>query len=151
VGETYSGVKDRRDKVRQLESTVEFMCRRLEDRTGVSVTDATQVIGAAALVFSATLDPRARADQVPGVLDLIRDAAGRHLTRLATAGRLLPVMLARDQAPHTLHARETSAVLCALRDAQRDAQRVNNKNACELRHIVEAVLARLPRISEQTS
>lgn len=126
------------------------MCRRLEDRMGVSVTDATQVIGAAALVFSATLDPHARADQVPGVLDLI-DAAGRHLTRLATAGRLLPVMLARDQAPHTLHARETSAVLCALRDAQRDAQRVNNKNACELRHIVEAVLARLPRISEQTS
>jgi hypothetical protein len=64
-------------------------------------------------------------------------------------------MLARDQAPHTLHARETSATLCALReaqrdlrDAQRDAQRVNAKNASDLRRVVEAALARLPRIAE---
>lgn len=124
VGEAYSGVARRADKVRQLETEVDFLCRRLVDRTGIVITDVTQVVGAAALVFSAA-GPRGaappRAAQVSAALALVRTelATSPHLLRLAAAGRLLLVLLAKDQAPQTYHARDTSAALRALRDEQR--------------------------------
>lgn len=124
VGEAYSGVAGRADKVRQLETEVDILCRRLADRTGLDVTDATQVVGAAALVFSAAGLPGAttpRAAQLPVALALVRAklAACPHLARLAAAGRLLLVLLAKGQAPQTYHARDTSAALRALRNEQR--------------------------------
>ena len=124
VGEAYSGIMRRADKVRQLETEVDFLCRRLADRTGLAVTDATQVVGAAALIFSAA-GPRGmtppRAAQVPAALALVRAelTTSPHLSRLAAAGRQLLVLLAKDQAPQTYHARDTTAALRALRDEQR--------------------------------
>ena len=63
VGEVYSGEDNqtRIDTVRQLESALAFLCHRFTDRTEIHVTDPTQLIGAAMLVFP-TLSDTSRSD-----------------------------------------------------------------------------------------
>ena len=119
VGEAYSGTDGRRrcDKVCQLETEVEFLLRRFADRSGLHISDATSVIGAAAVVFPAEKGSQ-RSSQVGGVLQLVRENAGPHLKRLARAGRLLLVLLCADQAPQTAAQRDTTLLLRQMRKAQ---------------------------------
>ena len=119
VGEAYSGTDARRrgEKVCQLETEVEFLMRRFSDRSGLRISDATSVIGAAAVVFPVESGSQ-RSSQVGGVLQLVRDNAGPHLQRLARAGRLLLVLLSADQAPQTAAQRDTTVLLRQLRKAQ---------------------------------
>ena len=148
IGEAYSGVVLRVEKVRQLETIVDFVRRRLADRTGVDVPDATRVIGAAALVFSAAGDARPRVEQVSAALNLVRAHAGPNLLRLAAAGRLLLVLLSNDQAPQSLVARETTTAIKSVRDMVQ-ATRVETAAALDaLRQAVESAVARLPAVIE---
>ena len=124
LGEAYSGILKRADKVRQLDTEVDFMRRRTADRFGIAAPDVTQVVGAAALVFSAAGggDPAhtltSRREQVAEALALVRSCIIGNgcpsLRRLAAAGRFLLVLLSKEQAPHTYHARDTSAALARI-------------------------------------
>ena len=142
VGEVYSGTATsrRRDKVEQLETEVLFLMRRLADRSGLLISDATSVIGAAAIVFPVKKGSQ-RSSQVPGVLQLVRKYTGPHLKRLARAGRLLLVLLSTDQAPQSAAQRDTTTLLQHLRKEQmRQAQQVDRQLAM--------ILQRLPPVRE---
>jgi len=110
VGEVYSGhvIETRVEKVRQLETELAFLCGRFCDRTNIAITDVTQLIGAAALVFPVEhkVGSKSRAEQFPAVLKLVRAAAGPVLQRLMRAGRLLLVLLTPQQAPASFATRE---------------------------------------------
>jgi hypothetical protein len=125
LGEAYSGISDRASKVRQLDREVDFMRRRAADRLGVDAPDVTQVVSVAALVFSAAgggNPSRAftpRREQVADALTLVRaclsgEGSCPSLRRLAAAGRLLLVLLSKEQAPQTYHARDVSAALVRI-------------------------------------
>ena len=124
VGEVYSGhdAARREGKVRQLETELEFLCGRFSDRTGIPITDVTQLIGAAALVFPAdhVAGSLPRREQFPAALESVRAAAGPLLQRLSRAGRLLLVLLTPQQAPASFVARETAIELQKLREGQRE-------------------------------
>ena len=108
LAEIYCGHQQsvRSEKVQQLETLCEYMKGRWEDQhEGVEglrrVEDITQVVGAAALVFSAGDESR---------MVVLRQAEGMvtrsvarcpNLQRLAAAGRLLVVVLDKSQAPNT--------------------------------------------------
>ena len=155
VGEAYSGTDGRRrcEKVRQLESEVEFLVRRFADRSGLHIVpDATSVIGAAAVVFPAEKSSR-RSLQVGGVLQLVRENAGPHLMRLARAGRLLLVLLSADQAPQTAAQRDTTFLLRQMRQTQNlQARQQANQRQQVARHLASQgqqlaqILERLPPI-----
>jgi len=149
VGEAYSGmgVSRRSDKVRQLETEVEFLMRRFADRSGLHISDATSVVGAAAVVFPAEKGPQ-RSSQVDSVLQLVRENAGPHLQRLARAGRLLLVLLSANQAPQTAAQRDTTVLLKQMRKAQDlQARQVANQHQ-EFAQQLSAILERLPPIHE---
>ncbi len=134
VGEAYSGANDvrRREKVRQLETEVEFLMRRFADRSGLHISDVTSVIGAAAIIFPAEKGLQ-RSLQVSKMQMLVRENAGPHLLRLARAGRLLLVLLSLDQAPLTAAQRDTAVSLRQIRTAQNlQARQLANQLANQL-------------------
>lgn len=148
VGEVYSGVALRAAKVAQLETEVVFLLRRLADRFApLPVDDVTQVVGAAAIVFP-VVPGSPRGAQVAAALQLVRDAAGPHLRRLMAAGRLLLILLSNDQAPATVHARDTSAALRRVLDAQKLLARrqvnVAERQTRRLAALTAVIEARLP-------
>ena len=156
VGEAYSGSNGRRrcEKVHQLETEVEFLLRRFADRSGLHISDATSVIGAAAVVFPAEKGSHL-GSQVGGVLQLVRENAGPHLMRLARAGRLLLVLLRADQAPQTAAQRDTTLLLREMRKAQNllakqqanQRQQVSRHLASQRQQLAQ-ILERLPPIHE---
>ena len=142
VGEIYSGEdkQSRIDKVRQLESALEFLCHRFTDRTEIVIVDPTQLIGAAMLVFP-TLAGTSRSDQFDAALTLVRTSAGPLLQRLIRAGRLALTLLTPEQAPGTYGLRSLAS-----------EQLAQGKTLTELRRSIEALrallLQRLPPIRE---
>jgi hypothetical protein len=124
LGEAYSGmdVRRRREKVHQLETEVEFLMHRFADRSGVSITDPTLIIGAAAVVFPVEKGSQ-RSSQVKVMLQLVREYAGPHLMRLASAGRLLLVLLSADRIPQTTAQRDTAITLRQMRNEMNNQHR----------------------------
>ena len=113
----------------------------IAERTGCAVEDVTQVVGAAAVIFSAAGGPMKRREQLPAALALVRKNAGTSLQRLAAAGRLLLVLLSKDQAPSTYNARGVNASLNKLAAGQ---SALSEKQSA----IIDLLRARLPPIPE---
>ena len=111
------------DKVRQLETLCDFVVRRLQDQHGLpAAPDVTQVVGAAALIFSAG-DTHSRRVALGSAVELVvRAATGANLTRLKAAGRLLVVVLEKAQAPNTFFQRQ---VTLALNQNTKDIEEIN--------------------------
>jgi hypothetical protein len=108
LAEVYSGQKTKvwADKVVQLETLCERLKIRWEDQhAGVvelpPVTDITQVVGAAALIFSG--GDGNRFEVLRKAQEKVTHVAAQcpNLARLAVAGRLLVIVLDMSQAPST--------------------------------------------------
>ena len=113
LAEVYSGQREERwkEKAQQLDTLCEFLKSRWQDRhPGMpAVTDVTQIVGAAALIFSAGASNRKE------MLRRAHELVAAHITeqcpslkRLAAAGRLLVIMLDQSQAPITLFQRSVA-------------------------------------------
>jgi hypothetical protein len=122
LAEAYSGHQKevQKDKVVQLETLCERLMGRWQDQqSGVvglpPVTDITQVVGAAALIFSAGDGPRL--EVLKGAQERVSRCAAQcpNLARLAAAGRLLVIVLDKAQAPGTFFQRSVGAHLDRLR------------------------------------
>ena len=121
-----------RAKVAQLETLVGYMLQRwaAQHESAPAAHDVTQLVGAAALVFSAGDEPRLTALSsatalVEGALATAAGGGGgaggagggggfENLRRLAAAGRLLVVVLDKRQSPFTHFQRAVAQQLGAL-------------------------------------
>ena len=118
LAEVYSGACEDRmaAKVAQLETLCAFVLARWVEQAehaGLRVGDVTELVGAAALVFSAGDAPRRIA--LARAIAIVRAAAaGPNLSRLARARRLLVVVLDASQSPVTFAQRAIAARLEAL-------------------------------------
>jgi hypothetical protein len=133
VAEAYSGQseKQRGEKVEQLETLIEYLKRRWEDRhesiEGLPrVTDITQIVGAAALVFSSSEVARASALERAEELVARKAAKLPNLRRLAAAGRLVVIMLEKGQAPNTHFQRFMASQSQRLQGIPQDVVRLEN-------------------------
>ena len=140
IGGAYSGERtaSRVGTVRQLETEVDFLCRRFTGRSGGAVGDVTAVVGAAALVFWSAGRAQKRRDQVPGLLALVREAAerGPHLRLFMAAGRLLLILICAEQTPQTYHPRDIASAVREQRAEQRAlAGKFESELAIWCRHI----------------
>ena len=131
VAEAYSGQSEAKmdEKVVQLETLIEYLKRRWEDRhesvEGLPrVTDITQIVGAAALVFYSSEAARARQLQRAEELVARRAAQLPNLRRLATAGRLVVIVLEMGQAPNTHFQRAMALQSLRLQGIPEDMVRV---------------------------
>jgi hypothetical protein len=137
LAEVYSGPKANvwTEKTVQLETLCQRLRIRWQDQhAGLEglppVTDVTQVVGAAALIFSAGDGAR---------LDVLRVAQQRvarsvaeqcpNLARLAAAGRLLLFVLDKAQAPSTFVQRSVRVHLERLRGVPEDLAGVRREMA----------------------
>ncbi len=142
VAEAYSGARglSKLRKVAQLETLVGFMLQRwAAQHDGAPVaTDVTQLVGAAALVFSAGDEPRRIA--LSGAVALVESAlAGSgNLRRLAAAGRLLVVVLDKRQSPTTFFERAVA----------RDLGNLGQRLAC-VPKLIDERLARVPGLIDE--
>lgn len=127
LAEVYSGHKMKvwADKAVQLETLCERLKIRWQDQqSGVvglpPVTDITQVVGAAALIFSAG-DGR-RPEVLQRAQERVAHSAAQcpNLARLAVAGRLLVIVLDKSQAPSTLVQRSLALHLDRLQGIPED-------------------------------
>jgi hypothetical protein len=134
VAEAYSGQSDKQrgEKAQQLETLIEYLKRRWEDRhesiEGLPrVTDITQIVGAAALVFSSSSEV-GRARQLQRAEELVGRKAAQlpNLRRLAAAGRLVVIMLEKGQAPNTHFQRFMASQSQRLQGIPQDAVRLQN-------------------------
>jgi hypothetical protein len=109
--EVYSGDKlERRiDKLLQLETLIDFSKVRWESRTARVVRDITSIIGAAGLIFSAGVAPRA--DVLAGACAMVQANAGAHVKRLMQAGRFFVMVLDKSQMPQTGFQRAVAELL----------------------------------------
>ena len=118
VGEAYSGERPETiaEKVRQLDTAVDFIVRRFVDRTGLPVTDTTEVVGGAILFFSST--KMARRDTLAALFKVVQQSLGSHLRlqRLSQAGRLLLIVLDRSQTPNSYAQRCIATALAGKLD-----------------------------------
>jgi hypothetical protein len=116
LAEVYSGQREEKwtEKAQQLDTLCAFLMSRWQDRhPGMpAATDVTQIVGAAALIFSAGVSSRKellrRAQEVVSAHLRVRCP---NLSRLAAAGRLLIIMLDKSQAPITLFQRSVATHL----------------------------------------
>lgn len=136
IAEVYSGANEKTmvAKVRQLETLCEFLRARWADQHGSegaadgapAVDDASQLLGAVALVFSAGEAPRRLVQSQ--ALDLVsRTAVGANLARLRAAGRLLVVVLDKTQSPATFFQRAVAAELGRLATIPEDVDAVRGE------------------------
>ena len=117
LAEAYSGANENTmvEKVVQLETLCGFLCARWAEQHSADecgeIADVTELIGAAALVFSSGDAPRCAA--LTAALALVRRTAMTSpvLSRLMRAGRLLVIVLDKSQSPLTYFQR---AVACRL-------------------------------------
>jgi len=116
LAEVYSGQTEAKwvEKAQQLDTLCEFLMARWQDRhPGMpAVTDVTQIVGAAALIFSAGAS--SRKEVLLRAHELVAAHIAAHcpnLARLAAAGRLLVMMLDKSQAPITLFQRSVATHL----------------------------------------
>ena len=124
LGEAYSGTRPAamEDKVRQLDTLLQFMCARWEDRVHTpALADVTQLVGAAVLLFCAGDAPRhLELDRAVALVTRVvlggggGDGGLARLARLARAGRLLVVVLGKSQSPATFFQRAIAADLKRL-------------------------------------
>ena len=140
LAEAYSGAnaETMAEKVAQLETQCSFLCARWAelhdgeagagavgdgDRRPATTDDddATKLIGAAALVFSAGAGPR-RTTLGTALAIVCHAAKGPILSRLARAGRLLVVVLDSSQSPTTHFERGVASRLERLDRAVADVQ-----------------------------
>ena len=120
LAEAYSGGSrlTMGEKVQQLDTLCEFLKARWveqhEGEGGGAVRDVTELVGAAALVFSAGDAPRRAV--LPDVTALVAAAlpACPNLARLSRAGRLLVLVLEKSQAPNTNFQRAVASNLGRL-------------------------------------
>lgn len=144
LAEIYCGRKasTRKEKLQQLETLCEFIKGRWEDQhEGLAglprVKDITQVVGAAALVFSAGEERRAE------VLKQAEDMVARrvvrcpNLLRLAAAGRLLVIVLDNSQAPNTFFQRVVVAQTERLQGIPEQLERLALQNSELARGLAE--------------
>jgi hypothetical protein len=137
LAEAYSGANEetRQDKVEQLETLCAFLRLRWMDQHGgeggggggaPAVDDATQLLGAVALVFSAGEMPRRLAlDRATSLV--ARTAVGVNLVRLRAAGRLLVLVLDKTQSPATFFQRAVAANLGRLAAIPEDVDAVREE------------------------
>jgi hypothetical protein len=136
IAEVYSGASEEtmRAKVVQLETLCAFLRSRWMDQHGgeggdggaPAVRDATQLLGAVALVFSAGEAPRRLV--LSRALNLVtRTAVGANLARLRAAGRLLVVVLDKTQSPATFFQRAVAAELGRLATIPEDVDAVRGE------------------------
>ena len=127
LAEVYSGHKMKvwAEKVVQLETLCERLKIRWQDQqSGVvglpPVTDITQVVGAAALIFSAGDGTRLKVLQ--SAQEKVAHSAAQcpNLARLAVAGRLLVIVLDKSQAPSTFVQRSLALHLDRLQGIPED-------------------------------
>lgn len=120
LAEAYSGANESKikDKVVQLETLIDFTKKRWEDRGYPAVEDITQIIGAAALIFSCGSEPRKVF--LENVLNIIRINAGPKIQRLAQAGRMLVVVLDKGHSPLTYNQRAVANHLTTLQEVQEE-------------------------------
>ncbi len=116
LAEVYSGQQEYKwiEKAQQLDTLCSFFMARWQDRhPGMpAVTDVTQIVGAAALIFSAGASGRKEVVmRAQEVVTAHIAASCPNLIRLAAAGRLLVIMLDKMQAPVTLFQRSVAAHL----------------------------------------
>ena len=147
LAEAYSGANEEtmRAKVVQLETLCAFLRARWMDRHGgeggdggaPAVRDATQLLGAVALVFSSGEAPRRIV--LERALGLVAGTAvGANLGRLRAAGRLLVVVLDKTQSPATFFQRAVVANLGRLEAVPEDVDTMRGE--------VKAVRAGLGRL-----
>ena len=138
LAEAYSGANEEttQEKVAQLETLCAFLRLRWMDQHGgegggggggaPAVDDATQLLGAVALVFSAGEMPRRLAlDRATSLV--ARTAVGANLARLRAAGRLLVVVLDKTQSPVTFFQRAVAANLGRLAAIPEDVDAVRGE------------------------
>ena len=106
VAEVYSGQREEKwkEKAQQLDTLCAFLISCWRDRHPriPAATDVTQIVGAAALVFSTGIS--SRKEMLKRSQEVVSDYIQVHcpnLARLAAAGRLLIIMLDKTQAPIT--------------------------------------------------
>ena len=124
LSEVYSGHRTevQAEKVAQLETLCERLKIRWQDQQAEVVeglplvTDVTQVVGAAALIFSA--GDGLRLEVLKKALARVSRSAAQcpNLARMAAAGRLLVIVLDKTQAPSTFFQRSVAAHLDRLRN-----------------------------------
>ena len=116
VAEVYSGQREEKwkEKAQQLDTLCAFLMSRWKDRheSMPVATDVTQIVGAAALVFSTGTS--SRKEMLRWSQKVVSDYIQVHcpnLARLAAAGRLLIIMLDKTQAPITYFQRSVATHL----------------------------------------
>ena len=122
LGEAYSGARSSTmaDKVRQLDTLLQFLCARWEDRAHApALEDVTQLVGAAVLLFCAGDAPRhLELDRAVALVTSVVLGEGgsglASLARLARAGRLLVMVLDKSQSPATYFQRAVAVDLKRL-------------------------------------
>ena len=131
LAEIYCGqqVRAKKDKLQQLETLCEYIKGRWEDQhEGVGglprVEDITQVVGAAALVFSAGEERRFAAVQLAEDMVARRVVRCPNLLRLAAAGRLLIIVLDNSQAPNTFFQRAMVAQMGRLQSIPEQVEKL---------------------------
>jgi hypothetical protein len=120
--------------VAQLETLCAFLRSRWMDQHdgeggdggAPTVDDATQLLGAVALVFSAG-DGLRRVILEKAVRLVTRTAVGANLARLRAAGRLLVVVLDKTQSPTTFFQRDVAANLGRLASVPEDIDAVRGE------------------------
>ena len=127
LAEVYSGHKTRvwAEKVVQLETLCERLKIRWQDQQSEveglpPVTDITQVVGAAALIFS--VGDGKRLEVLQRAQEKVAHSAAQcpNLARLAVAGRLLVIVLDKSQAPSTFVQRSLALHLDRLQGIPED-------------------------------
>jgi hypothetical protein len=123
LAEAYSGSNEEKvkEKVRQLESMLDFMLRRFNDLHSKRVTDITELVGSAMLMFSYKTGQRRGSTlsaRVATVACMIQtgQTGGPHLKRLALARRLAVMVLDTSQAPQSHAQRLISRALAGRLD-----------------------------------
>jgi hypothetical protein len=152
LAEIYCGqrVRAKKDKLQQLETLCEYIKGRWEDQhEGVGglprVEDITQVVGAAALVFSAGEERRFAALQQTEDMVARRVVRCPNLLRLAAAGRLLIIVLDNSQAPNTFFQRAMVAQMGRLQSIPEQVEKLAQSIPEQVEKLAQSIPALLAR------
>lgn len=120
VGELYSGCDEETEaeKCNQLETLLAFLLQRHNDRTGSKITDITDILGAAVLVFAAQtirVSSTTWTAQQERAVSLVQLNSGPNMKRLISSGRLVVAALKSEQVPSTAAERDNFAALMSIK------------------------------------